>query len=293
MNSSLLHTQNITSTDLSWEPSIMRYVCVRIAFTLCTASIIFNSSAALAVSLGVKEKRPIHKFLISLSASETMYATSLFFESDNLITLATTLQVTSMLLQQLNLVLLASDQYVAVCMPLHYNYYFSDAKANKWVVGLWCVWIVSEVTFILIYTFCNGKSTNTFFLIFDVTTLIVTCFMLLSIYGKILQVVRRIGVQPSVGISSQNVNRKGIYTVIVIFLTYALFHLPYICISLLLIGDDSTFKIYYSDALSMAFVVMCLNLICDPLTYSVRMSEIRKAYKRIFRRGIDLIFGKN
>ena len=276
---SLIHTD---SNDAAFMTSATFELCRVIIDVLCLLSVVLNLSAILAVTLGVSDKRPIHKFLVSLSISEILY--SILTLIQNYIFLETVHATTFSLivLVQFHLVLLAVDQYTAVCKPLYHIAYFSPVRSNRMVACIWMIYVIIWIICVLQSLLRNQTAQfSNLFMILDAVLLNLVCLILLFLNSKIILEIRKIGIQPTQGFASRNINRKGVSTVFLIFLTYSLFHMPYICAGIVSIVKPSQ---YASLLVYLFFTVLNLNLVCDPLIYSFRMREVRKGYRVAFNR---------
>ena len=156
---------------------------------------------------------------------------------------------------------------------------FSPVRSNRMVACIWMIYVIIWIVCVLQSLLRNQTAQfSNLFIMLDAVLLNLVCLILLFLNSKILLEIRKIGIQPTQGFASRNINRKGVSTVFLIFLTYMLFHMPYIwtvIFSIVKPSQDAFLLVYF-------FTVLSLNLVCDPLIYSFRMREVRKGYRVAF-----------
>lgn len=175
---------------------------------------------------------------------------------------------------------LAVDLYVAVHIPFRYKITMSRKKGGTLVGVVW--WLsagLTAVTFLVDYfrqiDLMASKVSNLLAVLISLLVLGSLVKVNLSVYRQIQSLHRRRS-------SRHKQNSKGLVTLLLIILTYALFVLPFSYLSLLEFILLHWFR-HWHERINWYFtfipLLQCLvviNSICDPLIYAFRMPEIKR-----------------
>ena len=269
-----------------------------IDIVLGLVGVLLNLLALIAMRLGIKDLQPKHRFLITLNISDILVTLS--FVVTRLLRLwrMDVCNVTDILHCFMfigsaslasSLVYLGYDMFVAICKALRYEAIMTKRRTKIAILLLWSWSITIGVSFILCRVpdmaktnkgFCDVDGGMCLHFLIVYRGHIGLCVLAINIlYGRVLWEVWHMKrmVQPSQDQSVQDNIRsakKAITTILLIVGTQAIFLFPaYITFSL-----GSELETIHSICVNWSM----LNYIADPLIYSVRMSELRAGYKKLF-----------
>ena len=257
-----------------------------------------NLLALMALRLGINDLQPKHRFLITLSISDILMALS--FVLIRLLTLGTVTvcNVTALLHCFLfigfasltsSLVCLGCDLFMAICKALRYEALMTKRRITIAILVMWSWSITIGVSHILCRMpdmaqrnkgFCEARAEMCpHFLTIFLGHCGLCAFAIVILYGRVLWEVWHMAkmVQPSHGQSVQDNTKsakKAITTILLIVCTLGIFLLPAYFATFLGQEFDTIRRISVNWSM--------LNSIADPLIYSVRMSELRAGYRKIF-----------
>ena len=268
---------------------------------LCVVGFLMNVLAIIAMKLAVSETRPKHRFVTFLNFSDMIIALSsavvdvLILRDIEWCNIAGLLHIMAFIgyaALASSLLCIAFDLYIAICFALRYESIMTTKRVNIALAVLWS-WSVL-VGLSLVYcrllnmtrsgkSFCNvaGFLCNVFLALFG-THIGVCTFLIVFFNNRVRCSICHMskGVQPiknSSTVSNTQSVKKALGSLTLATYTLALFMLPVYFTLLLTSHDEYSLVIEYLLNWSM------LNSIADPLIYSLRMTEIRVGYKKIFQ----------
>ena len=178
-----------------------------------------------------------------------------------------------------HLIMLAVEHFSAIMRPL---YYVNWCRWRNIVWRLIIIWVLPLMEVLLAVV---GMHTQYFFLMAYHTTigmmyvcLLVICIVYVVIYNEVRKQKRRVS-----GLNREEKFRhKALSTTVFILLTFFVCWAP--CMICWVISE--TVFVSYEVGLVLGYTtsnLTCLNCICDPLIYSLRLSKVRKIWRRSFQ----------
>ena len=292
-------TDYTNATVLSELNSTVVQVIQTVLLIECMVSISANLMAIIVIASQVAHKKPVHKFLMSISVSDCLVSVALVCMGRGvMICEVASLCYFAGSAVEANLAIIAVDQYAAICHPLRHRKLFSARRSNVVLVILWSFCALYGLSYYMVSVYTRETRDSDLICIgmsrFEKIWLFITgCIfhgiylpLFCVLYCKMLVKIREVGKVPACASSKTRVNRKGIITTLFIAATYLSMNLPLgIAIGAISIGDPEPalkIKIIFSF-----FVVMGINSISDPFIYSLRMKDVREGYKRMLCRVCD------
>ena len=286
------HTGSTRSTD---ESGMLMIAFVGLEL-IATAGTITNILALVALKMAHVEVRPVHRFLINLSITDIVICSSTgglmasyFWRNHEaklpLYIICLALFVTGLLSQAGSLFILALDHYFAIVYPLRYCLILSQ-KCCYILIGLswllaFCIHLVSIV--------CQTIAGNTKHVTGICEGAMIIHFLYIGlillgmavIYIRVLFEIRKMTHRNLSGANVSWQNKKAIKTTFMIVGTYFAFVCPQLIASFL---DPSNNPVIPSIMNTILTSWMLLNCSCDPLIYSLRMSDVRVGYRKMIAR---------
>ena len=280
------HTGSIHPTDETGM-AMITFVGMEL---IATAGITTNILALVALKMAHVEVRPVHRFLINLSITDIVICVSTcgllasyFLENNeaNIMNfICFSLFGTGLGNQAGSLFILALDHYFAIVYPLRYCLILSK-KCCFILIGL--SWIIAFCIHLVSIICRSTVIENSRHVICKAATIIrylYTVVVLLGmavIYIRVLFEIRKITNQNLPGANISGQNKKAIRTTFMIVGTYFAFVCPHMIAESLLPSSSSSI-------IPILISWMLLNCSCDPLIYSLRMSDVREGYRKIIAR---------
>ena len=274
----------------------IRKITVIIDIVLGLVGALLNILALIALRLGINDLQPKHRFLITLNISDILMALSIVVirilelgRTYNLIGFTYTFYFIGVASLTSSLVCIGCDLFVAICKALRYESLMTKRRITIAILVQWSWSIAIGVSYISCRVLDMANTNKGFFeadggmcLHFSTVYLghLGLCALAIIIfYGRVLWEVWHMKrmVQPSQGQSLQDNTKsamKAITTILLIIGTLGIFLLPAYIVTFF--GPEFEMIKRISVNWSM------LNSIADPLIYSIRMSELRAGYKKMF-----------
>ena len=269
-----------------------------IDIVLGLVGVLLNILALIALRLGINDLQPKHRFLITLNISDILMALGIVIvrvlrlcsmNVCNVIELLHCLMFIGFASLTSSLVYLGCDLFVAICKALRYEAIMTKRRITIAILVLWSWSIAIGVSFLLCRVpdmaktnkgFCKARGGMCLhFLAIFLGHCGLCALAIVIFYGRVLWEVWHMAkmVQPSQGQSAQDNTKsakKAITTILLIVCTLGIFLLP--AYSTTFLGPE------FETIRRICVNWSMLNSIADPLIYSVRMSELRAGYKKLF-----------
>ena len=267
-------------------------VGIHILDALKGLSIILNAVALVAIVRGIVEKKPVHKFLISLCLSDMLVSFTTFLAMKFVhmipLCLSNLLTVFSVGAVQGSSVVLALDQYIAVCHPFRHVVWLTPRRTHVILTAIWVISLIHSCIYYIGAKFQDNDDCLTNYeysknwLIIWICISVVVLITLIVLNLRVVLAIRKIGTMQLGGTVNSTPSRKGFVTAAIIVGTYILFNTPVDCAYLLMyLGVLPEFQTGLIYLISLYWSM--LNPLIDPFIFSVRMPEVREAYRKVYR----------
>ena len=292
---------NITAKAIGEEED--RYFIITNCILTALLGIIgitLNVLALLAIKRGVRELLPVHRFLIQLGISDILALTCSWpriisdqIQNDMLSRAADGWGVSVRMLTFFNLAGLATDQYVGVCKPLHYQMILSKKRVILIIVFSWMLsfftgylnliaqsvmWQVDPDLEIK-YVYKTSDDVVSYVLFTETLT---TACIITVLYVLVIREIRHMSHNGNV--SNLTNSKKAIKLTSLMIGSFVFFVVPLSTVNLALRrGRD----VEYITECAVWWAM--LNYISDPLIYSLRMKDVRSGYRKLCARNTQAV----
>ena len=211
------------------------------------------------------------------------------------------LNSTGLNISLLNLIGMATDHFVAITKPLHYQAIMTKRRISVAIVLFWLVAIVcgfsdffSALRFLPFtsgkFNYCEVVWLTQYQEEYVAFVLAFLCLGAMTVMYKLIYNTVKSRERPSQqGVTETNKrDRKALITTLLIVGTFVVCWLPMCLFQIILIaivklspGTLTSIRDSLKHADQFLFDLLLLNCICDPIVYAVRMTEIRLGYKRL------------
>ena len=198
----------------------------------------------------------------------------------------------------LNLLALGIDQYVAIVKPLHYQRLLSTVRINVLIHLLWIISVTIGLLDMVVTIFVdviNGSLLSKHFTFCEYIlnagfrcseyiiqiVFILVSFALIFLYVRTFLEYRQFVARREVSGQDELHDKKAIITTLLVIGTFQICWFP---IGLLSVLNELALVDYNRTFLSIGWMLMMLNVLCDPIIYGVRLLIVRHGYKILFRR---------